>query len=682
MTMIFILQKHKFLFTRLAVFAAAAVPFYAQAQTDTARLLETAVVTAQKQATVQLHIPYSVQRIGGKTAQRGESRTTPELLHGVNGVLVQKTNHGGGSPFIRGLTGNQALILVDGIRLNNSTFRYGPNQYLNTIDAYTLNRAEVLKGTGSVQYGSDALGGVVQALTSDPDFASGSKGGWRGMLAGKLFTQGMEQSGRAAVEYGSPKTALAAGLTYRHFGHVMGGDTTGLQQPSGYDELAFDAKFKYRAGRSAVITMAHQQLKQSAVPVYHKIRLENFAVNQMDDQKRSLSYLKLTADGNRPWMRHIQITAAYQQTGEGRSQRKNGGAGTRFENDRVRTVSLTADAESAVLPNWTAHSGIELYYDRVNSSRTDAGPAGTKLLRGLYPDGSSSGNYSIYTIHRLTAGKWNVEWGGRYNLFRIRLSDTATGPVTVSPQALVGNLALGWMPGKQHHLYINGNTGYRAPNIDDMGTLGVVDFRYEQPNSGLQPERSRYAELGYKFQNARLALQAAAWYLRLNNLVTRQKLNGQVINGYPVYEKQNTGTAYLKGWEAEMEYQIIKQLRLRGGLHYTYGQDVSNNEPLRRVPPLMAQFSAAWQNKKWRLHGQYLLAGKQSRLAKGDVDDNRIPAGGTPGWQTLNIYGGFQQKGYALNLGFINIFNEDYRTHGSGINGMGRSAYVSVQFQF
>ena len=64
-------------------------------------------------------------------------RTTPESLVGTTGVFIQKTNHGGGSPFIRGLTGNQTLILIDGIRVNNSTFRYGPNQYFNTIDDHT-----------------------------------------------------------------------------------------------------------------------------------------------------------------------------------------------------------------------------------------------------------------------------------------------------------------------------------------------------------------------------------------------------------------------------------------------------------------------------------------------------------------------------------------------------------------
>jgi outer membrane receptor protein involved in Fe transport len=77
----------------------------------------------------------------------------------------------------QGLTGNQTLILIDGIRLNNSTFRYGPNQYLNTIDPYIIERIEVAKGTGSVQYGTDALGGVIHVLTKEPVFNDKKKSG-------------------------------------------------------------------------------------------------------------------------------------------------------------------------------------------------------------------------------------------------------------------------------------------------------------------------------------------------------------------------------------------------------------------------------------------------------------------------------------------------------------------------
>ena len=76
---------------------------------------------------------------------------------------------------------------------------------------------------------------------------------------------------------------------------------------------------------------------------------------------------------------------------------------------------------------------------------------------------------------------------------------------------------------------------------------------------------------------------------------------------------------------------------------------------------------------------EYLFAGEQNRLAKGDKDDNRIPTGGTPGWNIINIFGGYVTSQYSVRIGAQNIFNQDYRTHGSGINGVGRSGWISMQ---
>ena len=102
---------------------------------------------------------------------------------------MQQTNLGGGSPFLRGLTGYHTLILIDGIRLNNSTFRSGPNQYLNTIDPLLINHVEVMKGQGSVPYGSDALGGTILLSSKSPDFSvTGNK--LKGSLYGKYMSHG------------------------------------------------------------------------------------------------------------------------------------------------------------------------------------------------------------------------------------------------------------------------------------------------------------------------------------------------------------------------------------------------------------------------------------------------------------------------------------------------------------
>ena len=94
--------------------------------------------------------------------RRQNARTLPELLM-MAGVFVQQTNYGGGSPIIRGLMGKHILILVDGARLNNAGYRFGPIQYLNTIDINSVERVEIVRGVGSVL--SSAMGGIINIIT-------------------------------------------------------------------------------------------------------------------------------------------------------------------------------------------------------------------------------------------------------------------------------------------------------------------------------------------------------------------------------------------------------------------------------------------------------------------------------------------------------------------------------------
>ena len=89
-------------------------------------------------------MPYTVQRVEQERIEF--IRSVPQILDDVPGVLVQETGTGQGSPFIRGFTGFRTLFLTDGIRLNNSTFRTGPNQYAGTIDALATESVEVVKG--------------------------------------------------------------------------------------------------------------------------------------------------------------------------------------------------------------------------------------------------------------------------------------------------------------------------------------------------------------------------------------------------------------------------------------------------------------------------------------------------------------------------------------------------------
>ncbi|MFT3844120.1 MAG: TonB-dependent receptor [Lacibacter sp.] len=674
----------RFLLTALTAFTFYQT--YAQAD-STVKELGEVIVSANRIAQKETEIPYTVKSVSKTDLNRFSPRTAPEALMGLNGVFVQKTNHGGGSAFVRGLTGNQTLILVDGIRLNNSTFRYGPNQYLNTIDAYTIYRMEVARGTGSVQYGTDAMGGVIHVITKDPQWKNEENKNSKslsGAAIAKWMSGNMEQTARAELQYSAGKLAVAGGITVRKFGDVIGGDTTGKQFHSGYNELAYDVKMKWKLKENIQFTAAQQFLQQKNVPVYHKILLENFLLNEMDPQQRMLNYARLLVRNNNKFFQVLELTASFQQSVEGRNSRKNGSIVERREKDKVNTAGVTFDITSAAASFWKINSGAEFYNDRVYSTRTDVNLSTnvSAALRGLYPNNSRYGNYSLFTLHHFFFRNINIDAGLRYNRFNIRISDTSLGNVKINPSAVVGNAAFLYKLSGNHSLFTNYSGGFRAPNVDDMGTLGIVDFRYEIPASDLLPEKSHNFEAGYKYRGKKLQVTVSAYYMQLQQIITRVKIEGEQINGYNVYKKENTEEAYIKGAEVDVNYNIAKGLNISAASSYTYGQNTAKREPMRRIPPFNGRIAATYKRSAFFAAGEVMFASEQTRLAQGDKDDNRIPAGGTPGFCIINVYAGYEWKQIQFNTGLQNITNQDYRTHGSGINGYGRSLWINVQFGF
>lgn len=662
------------------------VSFYANGQADSTKVIsiQEVIITSQRVPQKEAVIPYSVNSVSRKELDNFSPRTTPEALMSTNGVFVQKTNHGGGSPFIRGLTGNQTLLLIDGIRLNNSIYRYGPNQYLNTIDAFSIDKIEVAKGTGSVQYGSDALGGALQVFTKVPVFNQEGQE-WHGNVFGKYMTGDMEKTGRGELQYSSQKLAAFVGGTFHDFGDLIGGKNTGKQSPSGYNEYAFDTKIAFAVKDNIQLTLASQFLRQEHVPIYHKVVLENYLLNEFDPQQRLLTYARLNIQGQKRLFNEVKLIASWQQGIEGRSSQKNGMTLLLHEKDQINTLGHTADISSRLSNKWTANSGIEIYHDQVGSTRTDihsSGSGSTVQKRGLYPDDSNYSSYSVYTLHRLDLEKWIFDGGIRFNAFQINISDVTLGNVEVSPEALVFNAAAMYIIQPAHRVYATLSSGFRAPNIDDMGTLGIVDFRYEVPAYDLKPEKSRNYELGYKLSLPKFSATLAAYYMDLNQLITRVKVDGQFIDGYQVYKKENVEEAFIQGLEAALKWKPVSEWEINAGISYTHGQSITKNEPLRRIPPLNGRLSGTYSFRKFFTTAEFLFAARQDRLSQGDIDDNRISDDGTPGWQVMNLYAGYQLAKVKFKIGVRNILNEDYRTHGSGINGQGRSAWMAVEWFF
>ena len=637
------------------------------------------VTTTQRTETPDFVRPEVTTVLTARDLRQRAPRTVPEALFGATGVFLQKTNHGGGSPFVRGLTGQQTLLLVDGIRLNNATFRSGPNQYLNTIDPQSVGQIEIVRSSGSVAYGSDAIGGVVNVLTRIPQFSD--RPGFTGGLFAKAMTQDMEYSGRAEVGFSTPAVAVMGALAYRKFGDLVAGRGLGRETPTGYNQVSGDVKARFRLSDRFVATVAYQNLRQDSVPVYHRVQLENYRYYQFNPQRRQLGYARLEGFYDRQFLKSVQLTASWQRQTEGRQSQRNNNPTAVYERDETTTTGLTLLVTAGPTRHWQMQNGVEWYFDRVRSGREDVNTQTGAVTpkRGLYPDRATMSSLALFSLHTLTLNKLTLTAGGRYNAFQISTPEATLGKATIRPSAFVGNVGASFALLPTVRVVASAQSAFRAPNVDDLGTLGIVDFRYEVPNASLEPERSLNKEVGVKIRTQRLSATVLAYHNQLSNFISRVRAGKDSIQGYPVYLKQNSAESFVRGLEAEVEYEVMPNWLAYAGATYTYGQNVTAHEPFRRIPPLNGRVGLTYQAAKgWWARAELLMAGAQTRLAKGDQDDNRIQKGGTPAWQVVNLNGGYRWKFVTLSAELQNLTNEAYRTHGSGVDGIGRSAWLSV----
>jgi hemoglobin/transferrin/lactoferrin receptor protein len=623
-------------------------------------------------------------------------RTLPESLAEIPGIQVQKTNHGGGSPYLRGVTGNQILTLVDGIRMNNSTFRYGPNQYLNTLDGFAISQVDLALGTGSVQYGSDAIGGALVVYYRRPEFSSSVSNSaldkFKVTKVGgitRFMSPTIEGSQRLYLDAASNKVAVTAGITFRHFGDLVGGGNVGRQNPTGYEEFNGDLKLRLKANKGEW-EFAYQSNQQFNVPVYHKVALENFEINHMDLQARNLAYARRFLElSNRT---NLKFTTGVIHTLEERSARKNLSMTTSNEKDEVNTGFFLTELNHRFRKIWLINSGYEAYYDKVGSSRilTNVSSGAQELKRGLYPDNSMMLQQGFFLMAKGDF-KWvDITLGSRFQSTQTEVSEKDLGLIRDHNWALVHTLGLSAAIShnpenilSKLRLFANYSGSFRAPNIDDLGTLGIVDFRYEVPQFDLKPEYSHNHELGIKWNSDLIKFNFSVYQNYLYNVIARVKVGTDSIQGYQVYKKENVERAIIQGAECYTEISISSSFRMKAGYSYTIGDNLTKVEPMRRIPPIngLIQMNYLYGKKQQnRIFIRYLASSFQRRLAAGDISDNRIGTHGTAGFIQLDFGLEFLLNNVRIATGVQNISNEIVKVHGSGVLMPGRSISLVIQF--
>lgn len=696
--------------------------------------LEETIVTATRTENPVFETPYTAHVIGRDDfLGRRLVRTLPDALLETPGVMVQRTGYGQASPFIRGFTGFRTLALIDGIRLNNAVFREGPNQYWSTIDQYTVDRLDVVKGPSSVLYGSDAIGGTVNAITRKPKLitvdetpgkavkpADGkttglSLGGSGAELGGAAIHRyaTAENSHTARGEFNlalSPQLGIAGGFTFKDFDDLRAGSGTGLQERSGYTENSGDFTILWQPNKNTDVTFGFQRFEQNNAPRWHAtIFGKSWEGTQVGtdlrrdfDQLRELAYMRIESRNVTDWLSKASLTLSIHSQQEEQDRIRQGGR---------RDVDGFRDDQLGVLVNFESPTsigllsyGVEYYHDFVQSwgtSRNANGSLRSIKPRGPVADDSGYDLLGIYVQDEIKLGdRLTLIPGARWTWAQMDtgvIDTDATDRLnlagfTESFDAFTFSFRAQYELTGQWNIFSGISQGFRAPNLSDFTSFDIArSGEIETPVTDLDPEQYLSFEIGTKVSTGSLSLYAAFYRMWIDDQITRFR-TGRVVDGSPEVKRVNSGNGYVQGVEAGVSWMFAPGWSAFGNFAWSEGAveqfdgSVIGTYPASRIQPLTAQLGLRWESadRKWWAEGVATLAAKQDRLSLSDrTDTQRIPPGGTPGYAIGSVRVGWRPcRNLDLFAACENITDEDYRIHGSGINEPGRNFVFGTRIGF
>jgi outer membrane receptor protein involved in Fe transport len=697
------------------------------------------VVTPTRGEESLLEVPASVSLVDLMgDARRMQPQNTPDAMKEVPGLVIQQSNQGGGSPILRGRSGKDVLLLLDGQRFSNTTFRRN-HQYLNTIDLFALESVEVVHGPASVLYGSDAMGGALNLLTRRREFEGVDDFG--GRLYGQYDTANEGLVTHVGAEAEHAGWGVIAGATWRHLSDLEAGrvggdplhavDTDGKQVPSGYRERDFNFSLARQLGEHDTLDYLMLYSRQWNVPASERLIPNEENPNptdlerDFDPQRLRWHALRWSHDDDHALVESVRAIASLNAPVEGRVRRRvSSPTITTIERDELTAPGFSLHTGLRVDPAHLLTVGGECYFERIESDSHDIDATTgitTPNASGRYPDGARYDTLGLFAQDEWRfADDWEWVNGVRYSNISVDLDFQGLTVGTAGPFGafdetyedftFATGLSRQFAGGRA--LYGSISRGFRAPNLDDLAVVGDFAAGSRVPNFDVDPEHVWNFELGAKQADARTRAQAAIAVAYYEDLLTNQFAFTSAGVDYFVVDNADRAVIY----SAELAIEQVAIEADRFGLRHVvefqafanFGENLSANEPVSKVPP--PEGLVAWRleddgragaarsvaestaqsgttsfaaNHPWWFETFVRGALAQRRLADVDKLDPRFPDSGTPAWWTFNLRAGIEvTRAVTLTLGLENLFNYRYRVHGSGLDAPGRNFMVSLEWRW
>lgn len=664
----------------------ASLPAFADTLT-----LDSTVVTARGYASDSQNTPQAIEVL---RPQPASSEPLGSLLRGEPGLAVHSDGAWGQNPVLRGLKKESVVLLVDGVRVNSAQ----PQGALASFsDLGLVDRVEVVKGPGSVLYGSGALGGAVNLLTPPARFSDRHRQGGRfGLSAGTVDDA---LSGALLLEDSGPGHGLTVGVAGRDVGDYDSPD--GEQENTGYSANSLLLKYQQKIAADYVLRFNAQRHEDSDVwyPASRKPGPQP-AIGELivhsPRQTRELYALGLDA----PLGAGTLSTELYRQevfrqiraysTGLGLNQVKND---VSFITHGLRGTWLASLGDghqvSVGVDGWKMTGDPERYQYQM--------PQRLYVPNNPFEDGEVT-SVGLFVQDAFSLGGTEITLGLRYDRVEGDAAKKGTGASAQTSGLQSSDNNLSWSLGLVRPLtdtlnaYANLGQAYRSPDLRErFEDAARGDGYFHVGNPQLDPERSTSVEVGLKGRDGALGYQLAAFHTRIDDYIAGRVVAGQLQAGLPVKRTENIDEVEIYGLEGNLDLPLGAFL-LDAGFTWLRGENKQYDEPLYQMPAHELRLGIgqpAERGLSWRA-GVRAVARQDrvaTRFANGTED-------ATPGYAVVDarVGWGFGSLGVLdtarLDLRLNNLLDKRYHEHlADGVSGQelampGRGAVLAVSGAF
>jgi hemoglobin/transferrin/lactoferrin receptor protein len=721
---------------------------------STAEALDEVILSTGRQKELRKRVAEYVEVNQAREIKRKSPQTSADLLATIPGIKVQKSQFGGGSPVLRGMEANRILLVVDGVRMNNAIYRSGHLQSSITVSPSILDRTEVVFGPSSVIYGSDALGGVIHYFTKTPKVNKEKMVDYN--LMSRYSTVNDEVTNQGSFQASFKKWASLTSFSYSQFGDLKMGKNrnhgfedwgkvfeysnntddfynsntiinsdSNIQRNTGFNQSDFLQKFYFELSKETNLTVNFQHSISSNIPRFDRLSEYSngelkFAEWYYGPQKRLLLSTQLNINPNKKWLNKGVITASYQNLKESRVQRKFNSLDRLYRNEAVDVYNLNGDfsAQLSKESNRNLSYGFEASHNKVNSNSfgKTLSVSGNQILgftndfivQSRYPDGGSSyTSGALYSNYRQDLNeKATLNSGVRYTYTNLQarwIDETyialPNNDITLENSSLTATLGYAFRPNENWQLNTVVSSGFRSPNIDDVGKIREKNGIVSVPNINLKPEYVYNAEIGVlKYLNdKKFNFGLNVYYTLLNNYIARESFS---INGgstilyddeiVATFANLNNKNAYIVGSTFSFKGRFQNYWSTNGSVTYTKGKSYDLGLPLSSIPPVFGNLELIFAKNKYELALNYRFNGTKKiedyNLVEGIDNEEQTPYDsltgqhvGTPNWNTFSFYSKYKiSETIDFQFRVDNIFDQHYKEFASAISTPGRNFSVSV----